>query len=220
LRHSIIRKSTKSHGSSSNDSAVAPALEPSSKARHNRRILALILTISGSLRAGSSNTATLEALALLAPAGVTVRRYDELDALPAFNPDLESSDLPEPVARLRALIGQADAIVISSPEYARGMAGSLKNMLDWLVGALEFPGKPVATITTSQRAEYAPEQLKLVLTTMSADIVEAACITLPLLGKTLTARQIACDPALAALLVASLGTLRDRLSKKTSDDAV
>jgi chromate reductase len=182
--------------------------------------LALILTISGSLRAGSSNTATLEALALLAPAGVTVWRYDELDALPAFNPDLESSDLPEPVARLRALIGQADAIVISSPEYARGMAGALKNMLDWLVGALEFPGKPVATITSSQRAEYAPEQLKLVLTTMSADVVEAACITLPLLGRTLTPRQIAGDPALAALLVASLGTLRDRLSKKTSDDAV
>jgi NAD(P)H-dependent FMN reductase len=179
-----------------------------------------ILTISGSLRAGSSNSAALEALALLAPAGTTVRSYGELDALPAFNPDLESGDLPAPVARLRALIGQADAIVISSPEYARGMAGALKNMLDWLVGALEFPGKPVATITTSQRAEYAPEQLKLVLTTMSADIVEAACITLPLLGKTLTARQIAGDPDLAARLVASIDALSVRLSEKTLHDAL
>jgi chromate reductase len=180
--------------------------------------VALILTISGSLRAGSSNSAALDALALLAPAGVTVRRYGELDALPAFNPDLESGDLPAPVARLRALVGQADAIVISSPEYARGMAGALKNMLDWLVGAMEFPGKPVATITTSQRAEFAPEQLKLVLTTMSADITEAACITLPLLGKTLTARQIAGDPSLAAQLGAVINGLSDRLSKKTPDD--
>ena len=58
------------------------------------------LAISGSLRAGSSNTAALEAIALLAPPYVTVRRYDELDLLPAFNPDLESGDLPAPVARL------------------------------------------------------------------------------------------------------------------------
>jgi chromate reductase len=139
----------------------------------------LILTISGSLRAASSNSAALGALALLAPPGVTVRRYQELEQLPAFNPDLESGDLPDAVARLRNLIGQADAIVISSPEYARGMAGALKNMLDWLVGALEFPGKPVATITTSQRAEYAPEQLRLVLTTMSARVIEEARLPCP-----------------------------------------
>jgi chromate reductase len=158
------------------------------------------LTISGSLRAGSSNTATLEAIALLAPPHLTVRRYGELDILPAFNPDLESGDLPAPVARLRALVDEADAIVISSPEYARGMAGALKNMLDWLVGALEFPGKPVALITTSQRAEYAPEQLKLVLTTMSARIVEPACVTLPLLGKSLTANEITADNVLSRQL--------------------
>lgn len=73
-------------------------------------------------------------------------------------------------------------------------------MLDWLVGALEFPGKPVALITTSQRAEFAPEQLRLVLTTMSARIVEPACVTLPLLGKTLSAAEIAADNALAGQL--------------------
>lgn len=167
----------------------------------------LILTISGSLRAVSSNTAVLEALALLAPPEAAVLRYDALDQLPAFNPDLESGDLPDAVARLRTLVGRADAIVISSPEYARGMAGALKNMLDWLVGALEFPGKPVALITTSQRAEYAPAQLKLVLTTMSARIVEPACITLPLLGRTLTAAEIAADAALADQLRAAIGAL-------------
>ncbi len=165
------------------------------------------LTISGSLRAASTNTAALEALALLAPPGITVQRHDELDRLPAFNPDLENGDLPESVARLRGLIGQADAIVISSPEYAHGMAGALKNMLDWLVGALEFPGKPVALITTSQRAEYAPEQLRLVLATMSARIVGEASITLPLLGRTLTAEEIAADGALAGQLRAAIGAL-------------
>jgi NAD(P)H-dependent FMN reductase len=167
----------------------------------------LFLTISGSLRAASSNTAALEALALLAPPDVAIHRYRELDRLPAFNPDLESGNLPTVVARLRAAVGQADALVISSPEYARGMSGALKNMLDWLVGALEFPGKPVALITTSQRAEYAPGQLKLVLTTMSARVVAPACTTLPLLGRTLTAKSIADDAELSAQLRAAIGAL-------------
>lgn len=60
-----------------------------------------LLTVSGSLRAASSNTAALEAIALMAPPEVTVRRYDGLDTLPAFNPDLESGGLPEAVTRLR-----------------------------------------------------------------------------------------------------------------------
>lgn len=167
----------------------------------------LFLTISGSLRAASSNTAALEALALLAPPHVAVHRYDGLDRLPAFNPDLESGDLPETVAQLRTLVGQVDAIIISSPEYARGMAGALKNMLDWLVGAVEFPGKPVALITTSQRAEYAPAQLKLVLTTMSAQIVEPACVTLALLGRSLNAEEIAADGALSGQLRTAIGAL-------------
>ncbi len=172
----------------------------------------LLLTISGSLRSASSNTAVLEAIALLAPSGVTVERYCELDALPAFNADLEGVDLegsalPAAVARLRALVGRADALIIASPEYARGMAGALKNMLDWLVGALEFPDKRVGLITTSQRAEYAPGQLRLVLTTMSARIVEPACVTLPLLGKVLTAGQIVDDSALAEPLRAVIDAL-------------
>ena len=177
------------------------------------------LTISGSLRAGSSNAAALEALALLAPPQVAVHRYQELNRLPAFNPDLESGDLPDAVARLRALIGQADTLVISSPEYARGMAGALKNMLDWLVGALEFPDKPVALITTSERAEYAPEQLKLVLTTMSARIVKRASITLPLLGRTLTAAEIAGDGELSEQLHAAISALMEAISASCSAGA-
>lgn len=81
--------------------------------------------------------------------------------------------------------------------------------LDWLVGALEFPGKPVSLITTSQRAEYAPAQLRLVLTTMSAHIVEPACIILPLLGRTLTAAEIAGNAELSDRLRAAIGALMD-----------
>jgi chromate reductase, NAD(P)H dehydrogenase (quinone) len=73
-----------------------------------------ILAISGSLRAVSSNTALLQAAALLAPPGVEVSIYPGLGDLPHFNPDLEGSEPPAVVdflARVRAARG----MLISSP---------------------------------------------------------------------------------------------------------
>jgi NAD(P)H-dependent FMN reductase len=165
------------------------------------------LTLSGSLRSASTNTAALEAFALLAAPNVSVVAYPALGSLPAFNPDLDGEFLPDPVKQLRASVAQADALVISSPEYARGIAGSLKNLLDWLVGGDEFPGKLVALISTSPRAEHAPAPLRLIIATMSGRIVEPACTTLPLLGKTLSAAEIIADPALARALQNSIDAL-------------
>src|SRR5262249_18296618 len=141
-----------------------------------------IVAISGSLRNGSSNTAALRAAARLAPAGVNVVLFDGIAGLPFFNPDLDGAEVPAPVAGFRAVIGGGDRLLISSPEYARGVAGVMKNALDWLVASLEFPGKPVALINTSPRATHALAALRLTLETMSARIVEEACVTLPLLG--------------------------------------
>lgn len=56
-------------------------------------------------------------------------------------------------------------------------------MLDWLVGSLDVPGKPVALFNTPARASAAQAALKLVLETMSATLVHGACVTLQLLGK-------------------------------------
>ena len=141
-----------------------------------------IVAISGSLRKGSSNTAALRAAARLAPAGVHVALFEEIAGLPFFNPDLDGAVVPTAVAAFRAVIGGADGLLISSPEYARGVAGVMKNALDWLVASLEFPGKPVMLINTSPRATHALAALRLTLETMSARIVEEACATLPLLG--------------------------------------
>ncbi len=170
-----------------------------------------LLTISGSLREGSSNNAVLRAAELLSPDGITFDHYDGVGTLPHFNPDLEAERPPEPVVMLRSRIGAADGVLISCPEYARGIPGSFKNALDWLVGSLEFPYKPVALINASPRATSAQAALRLVLTTMSAHLVEEASITLPLLGREIDAAGIAADPELSAPLAAALRTFRDAI---------
>ncbi|MEA1676478.1 NADPH-dependent FMN reductase [Nitrospirillum sp. BR 11163] len=170
-----------------------------------------ILALSGSLRAASSNTAVLKAAALLAPAGVEVRLYDGMANLPHYNPDLDdtvdAARVPPIAQDLRASVQAADALLIACPEYAHGVPGVLKNALDWLVSGVEFPGKRVALINASPRAHHAQDALREILVTMSADLVEAACVALPLLNTTLDAPAIAADPVLAGPLKGALAAL-------------
>ena len=116
---------------------------------------------------------------------------------------------------MRHEFGIADGILISSPEYARGIPGSLKNALDWLVSSSEFPEKPIAVIHTSPRSVEVQAQLRLVLTTMSARLIDEASITIPLLGNALDPNQIVSDPVFAgplrlalAIFVAAIRSIR------------
>jgi chromate reductase len=163
-----------------------------------------ILAISGSLRATSLNTAVLQAAGRLAPAGVTIEILEGIGNLPFFNSDLDGDRLPREVAGFRAAIGAADGLLISSPEYARGVAGVMKNALDWLVGSFEFPNKPVMLINTSPRATHALAALTVTLETMSARLVNDASITLPLLGTVNDAASIAANAEFAAPLRGAL----------------
>jgi NAD(P)H-dependent FMN reductase len=163
-----------------------------------------LLALSGSLRAVSTNTALLKAAILLAPPGMTIALWEGLAGLPHFNPDLDAEPLPPPVAALRRQIAGADGLLISSPEYARGIPGSLKNALDWLVSGPEHPGKPVAFFQASERGVAAQAALRLVLETMGLRIVDAASLTISLLGRQTDAAALAADPAIAARIGAGL----------------
>lgn len=166
-----------------------------------------LLAVSGSLRARSSNTAALLAAARVAPPEVSIQVYDGLAALPHFNPDLDADGLapPEPVAALRALVDSCDGVLVSTPEYAHGLPGSLKNALDWLVSAPAFYGKPVAIVETSAAySKHAMASLLEVLSTMGTRLVREAFVDLPLRGTRLDADGIAARPDLAAALRSGL----------------
>jgi NAD(P)H-dependent FMN reductase len=168
-----------------------------------------ILAISGSLRARSSNTELLRATALLAPASTRVTLFDGLAGLPHFNPDLdgEGAVLPAPVVAFRRQVAAADALIISSPEYAHGVPGTLKNALDWLVSGPEIPHKPIGLLAAAARSTHVQASLAEILRTMSTVVVPDASLALPLDGRRPDAAGIARDPELAALLRAALDAL-------------
>jgi chromate reductase, NAD(P)H dehydrogenase (quinone) len=165
-----------------------------------------ILAISGSLRARSSNRAVLEAARALAPTGTDVHLFEGLAGLPHFNPDADIEPLPPAVAAWRAEIARADALLFCSPEYARGVPGSLKNAIDWLVSGFEIIGKPIASINASPLSSLGQESLLATLRTIGA-VVEDASIRLPLPGGTRTAEAIVSDEALASALRAAVARL-------------
>jgi NAD(P)H-dependent FMN reductase len=161
-----------------------------------------LLAISGSLRAQSSNTEVLRALMLLAPPQVTVRQFEGLATLPAFNPDLDLEGMTPPldVHDWRSQVGNADALVICSPEYAHGVPGSLKNALDWLVSVPHVVSKPTALVNVSPRSSHAQASLAETLRTMSMHLVAQTPFVVPLLDRGMTSLAITVDPVLAAPL--------------------
>jgi NAD(P)H-dependent FMN reductase len=169
-----------------------------------------IFAISGSLRRASSNGALVEAAGRLTPPDIEVFVYRDIGSIPPFNPDLDTAAPPEAVRALRSALGEADAILISSPEYAHGVPGALKNALDWVVGSGELIDKPIALINASARATHAYASLRETLTTMSARVIDEASITVPLDGTGLDATGIVNDVRLSAMLSAAVVALVER----------
>ena len=162
-----------------------------------------LLAVTGSLRAASTNTQLIEAAARTSGVGAQVETYSALDELAHFNPDL-AIELHPPVADWVGRIKACDGLIVSSPEYAGGYPGSLKNALDWRVATDAFVEKPFMLLNASSRSIQCQKTLTVVLATMSGVHIYQADTTLPLLGRSLTADQILEDDKLAATLKAAL----------------
>jgi NAD(P)H-dependent FMN reductase len=175
-----------------------------------------LLAICGSLRTDSINRTLLHAAIRLSPADMEISMCPYIGKLPLYNPDLEHP-VPDQVAGFRAQIADSQALLIASPKYAHGVTGSLKNALDWLVSFEPFANKPVALLNASPRAHHADAALREILKTMSAELVEAASITVPLLGAELTEDEIASHPVISIAIVSALLELQASTSHRISD---
>ena len=109
-----------------------------------------VLGFAGSLREGSYNKAALRAAIELAPAGMTIETFD-LAPIQPYNEDVKERGFPPPEQEFRERIRAADALLIVTPEYNRGVSGVLKNAIDWASRPPDQPfnGKPTAIFGAS-----------------------------------------------------------------------
>ncbi len=118
-----------------------------------------ILAFAGSTREGSFNKKLIRGAAQLAEeSGHTVTVADLRDyALPLYDGDLEEMEgVPANALKIKQLIHEHDAVLISSPEYNASVSGVLKNTIDWTSrpGGDDDPGKvwfekPVGLLSAS-----------------------------------------------------------------------
>ncbi|ASP19525.1 NAD(P)H-dependent FMN reductase [Antarctobacter heliothermus] len=108
-----------------------------------------LVGLCGSLRTESSNRKLMfEAARLFAPGAFT-----ELDLrFPLFDEDIQNADgIPAIVQQAADQIAAADAVLVVTPEYNKGISGVLKNALDWISRTEGAPwkDKPVALLSSA-----------------------------------------------------------------------
>ena len=136
-----------------------------------------VLGIAGSHRSGSYNGALLRAAREVAPIGMKIVEFD-IRELPFYDGDVEAAGDPASVTAFKDAIREADALLIATPEYNRGVPGVLKNAIDWASRpplASPLTNKPVAVMGASTGrggTARAQEQLRSALEYSRAKVVE------------------------------------------------
>ncbi len=173
-----------------------------------------VLAIPGSLRAASANHLLILAAQRLAPASMRIDIDEVLGRLPHFNPDHDGDSPPHVVLDFRHRVGAADAVMISSPEYAHGIPGSLKNALDWLVSSVEFPGKPVLLLNASAGdARHLQLQITEILSTMSARVIARPPMVSAVVRRAISADGAVNDPQVAETIAQALAELGEAMRR-------
>jgi len=110
-----------------------------------------VVAFAGSLRHASYNRGLIRVAAESAPQGFS---FDviSLDDIELFNQDVEDAGEPPAIVAFKRAIGQADAMLVATPEYNHGIPGVLKNALDWASRprvTSPLKDKPVAVVGAS-----------------------------------------------------------------------
>jgi NAD(P)H-dependent FMN reductase len=151
-----------------------------------------ILGICGSLRKSSSSAQVLLNESHYVPDDVEFVLYEGIALLPHFD---DNTVIPEPVAHFYDALSQADGVLICTPEYAFGVPGSLKNALEWPVGAGSLVNKPVALITAASSGEKGHAALLQILTALSANINAERSLLISFIRSKINSEGAITDPA-------------------------
>jgi NAD(P)H-dependent FMN reductase len=186
-----------------------------------------VLLVCGSYHARSANRGVLD----VARETLVATTHSVAESLsPARLPALCASQLeapPDEVMAFRQHVDQARAFVIAGPEYAGGLAGSLKNALDWCVGADRgFYRKPVVVMSAGTTGgTHALKQLAQTLLWQGAHVIGHLGIAAPKTKSDSSGAIV--DPATRAEIVALVSALiaaidateehRQEISERTAE---
>lgn len=131
-----------------------------------------VLILIGSASESSSNLKIMQRVAERAQPRFTTTIYQQLGALPPFDPRLSFDNSPELVQQLRHQISQADGVIICTPEYIFSIPSRLKNVLEWCVSTTVFANKPVGLVTASADGHRGHAELQLIMQTLMARFTE------------------------------------------------
>jgi NAD(P)H-dependent FMN reductase len=150
-----------------------------------------VLALVGSLRAASVNRQIAQLAAQVAPEGVTVTLFEGLGDLPFYNEEIDDATnvavehAPAPVEALRAAAGDADAVLVVTPEYNGSIPAVIKNAIDWLsrpFGNSSVKGKPLAVIGGSfgqYGGVWAHDETRKSFGIAGARVVDAVKLSVP-----------------------------------------
>ena len=138
-----------------------------------------IVGLSGSLRKASSNTKLLKYIEkeIKLKDGDKHFSFGNIN-LPLYNDDLEKeAGIPETVIKLGETLSRASGIIISTPEYNKGISGALKNSFDWMsrLKPNPFTSKTIAIVSATdgrsggERSQY---MLRMCLTPFDCKIIQ------------------------------------------------
>ena len=139
-----------------------------------------ILGLCGSLRKDSYNRKLLHE---------AVRSYGSCNfkeadlKLPLYDGDEENLGIPKSALKLHNDIKTADGIIVTCPEYNKGISGVLKNALDWVsrIPGSAWKGKPVVIMSAAagrSGGETAQYMVRACLTPFGPRIITAPIICL------------------------------------------
>lgn len=131
-----------------------------------------ILAIIGSASENSSNRQLVEFLAASTKSQFNWIVFNELKSLPHFDPELSVNNTPQEIGAFRALIDEADGVIICTPEYVFSIPAGLKNAIEWCVSTTVFSDKPCGLITASAQGEKGHEELQLLMKTLMAKFTD------------------------------------------------
>ncbi|KIC71214.1 NADPH-dependent FMN reductase [Candidatus Protochlamydia amoebophila] len=143
-----------------------------------------VLAFSGSTQIDSLNRKFVHQAAKIAEEmGAKVQIIDLRDySIPFYDGDLENAKgLPENAKKLRQLMMESQAIIISTPEYNGSLSGVLKNAIDWATRNEQgkpsrdaFAGKKFAILSASPSpsgGSHALDHLRAVIEGVGGKVV-------------------------------------------------